>query len=156
MLYLCSAAEKMSAPFTLARPRSQRARVDAGDRRQRARQGGAADRAARRLQARAARSGPETSAFLEALTGEQPTGVEEALERARAIHPLAADLVEPLLSLTLSPTMVEASQKRNVIPARCDVTVDCRLLPGQLPADVEPIIREVLGEGSYELEWIEA
>jgi acetylornithine deacetylase/succinyl-diaminopimelate desuccinylase-like protein len=100
--------------------------------------------------------GPETSALLEALTGETPTGVEEALERARAIHPLAGDLVEPLLSMTLSPTMIQASQKRNVIPARCDVIVDCRLLPGQLPADAETVIREVLGEGAYELEWIEA
>jgi acetylornithine deacetylase/succinyl-diaminopimelate desuccinylase-like protein len=90
------------------------------------------------------------------LTGEQPASVEEALARARAIHPLAGDLVEPLVSLTLSPTMVAASQKRNVIPARCDVVVDCRLLPGQLPADVEPLIRETLGEGSHELEWIEA
>ena len=100
--------------------------------------------------------GPETSALLEALTGEEPRGVEDALAAARAVHPLAADLVEPLLSLTLSPTMIVASQKRNVIPARCDVTVDCRLLPGQLPADVEPILREVIGDGSYELNWLEA
>jgi acetylornithine deacetylase/succinyl-diaminopimelate desuccinylase-like protein len=100
--------------------------------------------------------GPETTALLEVLTGEKPAGVEEALERARAIHPLAGDLVEPLLSLTLSPTMIAASQKRNVIPARCDVTVDCRLLPGQVPAEIEPLIREVLGEASYDLQWIEA
>jgi hypothetical protein len=36
------------------------------------------------------------------------------------------------------------------------VTVDCRLLPGQLPSDAEPLIREVLGGGAYDLEWIEA
>jgi acetylornithine deacetylase/succinyl-diaminopimelate desuccinylase-like protein len=100
--------------------------------------------------------GPETTALLRVLTGEEPEGVEEALERAQAIHPLAGELVEPLLSMTLSPTMIEASQKRNVIPARCLVTVDCRLLPGQLPSDAEPLIREVLGEGAYDLEWIEA
>ncbi len=155
VLYLCSAAEKMSAPFTLAvHGRSGHASMP-----------GIADnalvKAARLIERLAAYRpertlGPETAAFLEVLTGERPTGVEEALGRARAIHPLAGDLVEPLLSLTLSPTMVVASQKRNVIPARCDVTVDCRLLPGQLPADAEPLIREVLGEGSYELEWIEA
>ena len=155
VLYLCSAAEKMSAPFTLAvHGRSGHASMP-----------GIADnalvKAARLIERLAAYRpertlGPETAAFLEALTGERPTGVEEALGRARAIHPLAGDLVEPLLSLTLAPTMVEASQKRNVIPARCDVIVDCRLLPGQLPADAEPLIREVLGEGSYELEWIEA
>ena len=37
----------------------------------------------------------------------------------------------------------------------CDVTVDCRLLPGQQPEDVEPEIRAALGAGDCELEWIE-
>ena len=68
-------------------------------------------------------------AFLEAVLGEVPP-VEVALDRARALHPLAAELVAPLLSATLSPTMIEASRKRNVIPGSCTVEVDCRLLPG--------------------------
>ena len=59
---------------------------------------------------------PEVQAFLEAVLGEVPP-LEDALERARTLHPLAAELVEPLLSLTLSPTMIEASRQRNVIPA---------------------------------------
>jgi acetylornithine deacetylase/succinyl-diaminopimelate desuccinylase-like protein len=41
------------------------------------------------------------------------------------------------------------------VPGTCEVVVDRRLLPGQSPADVEPILREVLGEGDYELETIE-
>ena len=49
--------------------------------------------------------------------------------------------------------MIEASQKRNVIPGRCEVTVDCRLLPGQTEAEAEAIVLEWLGEGDYELEW---
>jgi acetylornithine deacetylase/succinyl-diaminopimelate desuccinylase-like protein len=69
---------------------------------------------------------------------------------------MLAALVEPLLSLTLSPTMIDASHQRNVIPALCEVTVDCRLLPEQSPADVEPLIRAVLGNGDYDLEWMEA
>jgi acetylornithine deacetylase/succinyl-diaminopimelate desuccinylase-like protein len=155
VLYLCSTAEKMSAPFRLTvHGRSGHASMP-----------GIADNALvkaatliERLAAfRPERTlGPETSALLEALTGEPPGSVDEALERARAVHPLAGDLVEPLVSLTLSPTMVAASKKRNVIPARCDVVVDCRLLPGQVPADAEPLIREALGEGAYDLEWIEA
>jgi acetylornithine deacetylase/succinyl-diaminopimelate desuccinylase-like protein len=153
--YLCSTAEKMSAPFLLTvHGRSGHASMP-----------GIADNALVKAAALIERLaayrpertlGPETSALLEALTGEHPAGVAEALERARAVHPLAGELVEPLLSLTLSPTMIDASQKRNVIPARCAVTVDCRLLPGQTPADAEPLIREVLGDGSYDLQWIEA
>ena len=53
--------------------------------------------------------------------------------------------------------MISASQKRNVIPAVCEVEVDCRLLPGQHPEHVEPMIRAVLGgDIDYDLEWIEA
>ena len=72
---------------------------------------------------------PEVEAFLQVVLGEVPP-VEEALERARALHPLAAELVEPLLSLTVAPTMAQASGKRNVIPALCEIVVDCRILPG--------------------------
>jgi acetylornithine deacetylase/succinyl-diaminopimelate desuccinylase-like protein len=57
--------------------------------------------------------------------------------------------------MTVAPTMVSASQKRNVIPSLCEVTVDCRLLPGQGHAEAESLIRELLGEGDWELEWIE-
>ena len=92
--------------------------------------------------------------FLELVLGDVPPA-EEALARARALHPLAAELVEPLLTFTLSPTMIEASRKRNVIPAVCEITVDCRLLPGRTPEDVEPVLRAALDGGDYELEWIE-
>ena len=44
--------------------------------------------------------------------------------------------------------MITASQKRNVIPALTEVTVDCRLLPGQTQAGVEPMLRAWLGEGA--------
>jgi len=56
----------------------------------------------------------------------------------------------------LSPTKITASQKRNVIPAVCDVTVDSRLLPGMTPDDQQAIVHEVLGDGDYELQVLEA
>ena len=65
-------------------------------------------------------------------------------------------LVEPLLAFTLSPTMIDASHQRNVIPAQCVITVDCRLLPETTPADVEPLVRAALGNGAYDLEFDEA
>jgi acetylornithine deacetylase/succinyl-diaminopimelate desuccinylase-like protein len=99
--------------------------------------------------------GPETEAMIEAVAG-QPLAAHEALELARSTDEAAAELLEPLLSLTLSPTIISASERRNVIPHLCRVDVDCRLLPGQTQADVEPALREALGQGDYELEWIEA
>jgi acetylornithine deacetylase/succinyl-diaminopimelate desuccinylase-like protein len=151
--YLCSVAEKMSAPFIVrVHGRSGHASVP-----------GIADnalvKAGRYVEALAryvpdATLIPEVRRFLELVLGEVPP-LDQALERARELHPLAAELVEPLLSLTLAPTMIEASRQRNVIPAVCEVTVDCRLLPGSTPEDVDPLLRAALGDGDYELEWIE-
>jgi len=92
--------------------------------------------------------------LVEAIAG-RPLEAAEALQLARELDPAAAELLEPLLSLTLSPTMISASERRNVIPHLCEVVVDCRLLPGQTQAEVEPMLREVLGEGDYDFDWIE-
>jgi acetylornithine deacetylase/succinyl-diaminopimelate desuccinylase-like protein len=153
--YLLAAAEKMSAPFTLkVTGRSGHASVP-----------GIADNAlvkAAELIRRIAehrppkRYTPETEELVRAATGGELPHVDEAVAAAeRVTGPLARSLVEPLLSTTLSPTMISASAKRNVIPALCEVVVDCRILPGETPEDVEPGLRRVLGEGGYTLEWIE-
>ncbi len=153
VFYLCAVAEKMSAPFRLhVRGRSGHASMPA-----------IADNALVKAAPYIDALGrydppkqviPEVHRFLELVLGEAPP-LETALDRARALHPLAAELVEPLLSLTLSPTLIEASRQRNVIPARCVVTVDCRLLPGMTPEDADPLVRAALGPGDYELEWFE-
>jgi acetylornithine deacetylase/succinyl-diaminopimelate desuccinylase-like protein len=98
--------------------------------------------------------GPEVAGFLDAVLGEQPPPAE-VIDRLRAVDPLAVEIVEPLLSFTLSPTMISASERRNVIPGSCEVVVDRRLLPGQLPEDVDPVLRGLLGGDGYELETIE-
>ncbi len=152
--YLCSSAEKMSSPFRL------RVRGHAGH----ASVPGIADnalvKAAPLIERLAAyrpelRLGPETSAMIQAVVG-QELEPEEALRLARETDEAAAELLEPLLAFTLSPTMISASERRNVIPHLCEVEVDCRLLPGQTQDEVEPVLREVLGDGDYSLEWIEA
>ena len=52
--------------------------------------------------------------------------------------------------------MIEASKRRNVIPGTVELVVDRRLLPGQSPEDIEPIMRQILGDsGDYDLETIE-
>jgi len=152
-LYLCSTAEKMSSPFRL------RVHGRAGH----ASMPGIADNAltkAAPLIERLAAYRPElrleeeADALVQTIAG-QKLGAEEALALARELDPYAAETLEPLLSLTLSPTMISASGQRNVIPSTCEVVVDCRLLPGQTQAEVEPLLRDVLGEGDYDFEWIE-
>jgi acetylornithine deacetylase/succinyl-diaminopimelate desuccinylase-like protein len=97
---------------------------------------------------------PEVEGFLAVLLGDIPEP-GEALARARAVAPLAAELIEPLLGMTVSPTKAHASDKRNVIPALCEITVDSRLLPGQTPEEGEATVRAWLGAGDYELVNIE-
>jgi acetylornithine deacetylase/succinyl-diaminopimelate desuccinylase-like protein len=93
--------------------------------------------------------------FLRVLLGDPPAAAD-ALAAAREIAPLAAEIVEPLLAMTCAPTKAHASDKRNVIPALCEITVDTRLLPGQTPAGAAAAIRQFLGDGDYELENVEA
>jgi acetylornithine deacetylase/succinyl-diaminopimelate desuccinylase-like protein len=151
--YLCATAEKMSAPFRLVvHGRSGHASMP-----------GIADnalvKAAALIQTLAAYRpepsiGPEVAGFLEAVLGEQPEP-GQVLARLAEIDQLAVETIEPLLSFTLAPTMIHASERRNVIPGTCEVVVDRRLLPGQTPEDVDPIVRELLGDGDYDLETIE-
>jgi acetylornithine deacetylase/succinyl-diaminopimelate desuccinylase-like protein len=152
--YVCTTAEKMSSPFRLrVRGRSGHASMP-----------GIADNALVKAAGLIERLGelrpepvlgPELEAMLATLNGGKAPAPRDVLPFAQSISPLAAAFIEPLLSLTVSPTMIEASRKRNVVPALCDVTVDCRLLPGQTQAEAEAVLREALGEGDYELEWLE-
>jgi acetylornithine deacetylase/succinyl-diaminopimelate desuccinylase-like protein len=155
VFYVCATAEKMSAPFLLrVHGRSGHASMPA-----------IADNAlvkAAQLIDRLVAFRPEpqlqqeVEAFLRAVLGDVPSA-GSVLERTRGVDTAVTELVEPLLALTLAPTMISASEKRNVIPAVCEVTVDCRLLPGQHPAGVEPMIRAVLGgDIAYDLEFLEA
>jgi acetylornithine deacetylase/succinyl-diaminopimelate desuccinylase-like protein len=152
-VYLCTTAEKMSAPFRLrVHGRSGHASMPAiAD--------NALVRAARLIERVAAvkqppRLIPETEALLARL-GDVPKPAE--LEGVVAELPLEVrQMVEPMLGFAISPTKISASERTNVIPGACEVVCDCRLLPGETPEDVEPLIIAGLGEDSYDLEWTEA
>ena len=142
--YVCTVAEKMSAPF----------RIRVHGRSGHASMPGIADNALVKAAPLVERLAayrppqvvePEVAAFLRALDAELDT-----------LPVTARELIDPLLGPTFSPTIISASQKRNIIPATCDVVVDCRLPPGTTPADFEPAIRDALGDGTYELEFLEA
>jgi acetylornithine deacetylase/succinyl-diaminopimelate desuccinylase-like protein len=151
-VYLCSTAEKMSSPFRLrVRGRSGHASMP-----------GIADNALVRAAGLIDRLGsfevtprllPETEAFFAAL-GPVPDEAEIRSSLA-ALEPAVRAMVEPMLGLTVSPTIIDASRQRNVIPGLCEVICDCRLLPGQTQSEAEASIRAWLGPDAYELDWIE-
>lgn len=91
---------------------------------------------------------PAAEACLGALLG-HPTGDPgEALAEVRSIDARLAALIEPMLGVTVAPTMIQASEKENVIPSRCSVRVDCRVPPGFGEEHVRRRIEELFGTES--------
>jgi acetylornithine deacetylase/succinyl-diaminopimelate desuccinylase-like protein len=78
----------------------------------------------------------------------EQAALREALERVRASSAAIADyLLEPMMSVTMSPTVVSASRKENVIPSVAEVLVDTRAPPERGEAHVRAEIERVLGPG---------
>ncbi|MGZ5313311.1 MAG: M20 family metallopeptidase [Solirubrobacterales bacterium] len=110
-------------------------------------------------------STPDTDLFLERLLGSPEPDLDAALERIRSANaPLADLLAEPMLGVTLAPTMAEASGKENVIPSQAEILVDCRVPPEMEGSEVRQRIESVLGQGGpggeaeeppYEVEFID-
>jgi len=79
-----------------------------------------------------------------------------ALHALRERDPTLAGFVEPMMSVTLAPTVISASEKINVLPSHARLQVDCRVPPGHGEETALRRIREVLGDdGSYEIEFHE-
>ena len=141
--YVCATAEKLTAPFTIfVKGRSGHASMPS-----------IADNAlikAATLIDRIAAFRPEqelqqeVETFTRTVLGElPPTG--EIVDRVGALDEITGEVVRALLAPTFSPTIISASHKRNVIPALVELEVDCRLLPGQTPEQIEPVVRSMLG-----------
>src|SRR5262245_48709293 len=119
---------------------------------------------ARYLAALTEQPAPEPSevgeALLEAIFGQAFVGEEglrAGIERLRAEEPLLTDyLVEPMLGVTLTPTIAEAGKKANVIPSEAEALIDCRVPPGYGEDEALRQLQALIGEGDYEVEFSEA
>jgi acetylornithine deacetylase/succinyl-diaminopimelate desuccinylase-like protein len=101
---------------------------------------------------------PPGVACLEVLLGAAADDVGAALAQVRAAEPRLAALLDPMMGVTIAPTMIRASEKENVIPSRCTVRVDCRVPPGMGEAHVRRRIAELLGDeerSGYDIEFSE-
>ncbi len=63
------------------------------------------------------------------------------------------NVLQAMVTNTLSPTMLQAGTKVTVIPTTAEAGIDCRLVPGQTPEDVIKEIHAVVGE-DIELETV--
>jgi acetylornithine deacetylase/succinyl-diaminopimelate desuccinylase-like protein len=97
---------------------------------------------------------PEPDAIFAAL-GIDSEDLGAALAEVEARNPLVAVLLEPMLGVTLTPTMVSASEKINVIPAQARLRVDCRVPPERGEEHALARIREAVGDDSARIEFDE-
>jgi acetylornithine deacetylase/succinyl-diaminopimelate desuccinylase-like protein len=97
---------------------------------------------------------PEPEAFLRAL-GLDPGDLEGAVRTITEKDGRVAVLVEPMLGVTLTPTMISASAKINVIPSRAELGIDCRVPPELGEEAVLSALRGLIGEDGYEVRFHE-
>jgi len=57
-----------------------------------------------------------------------------------------------LIRNTITPTVLQGSTKTNVIPEQATAELDCRLLPGERPADFIVLLREVIADDNVRVE----
>jgi acetylornithine deacetylase/succinyl-diaminopimelate desuccinylase-like protein len=72
-------------------------------------------------------------------------------DRILAVLGERGQVIAPLLRNTVSPTILHASDKINVIPGQVTLELDGRLLPGYTPADMLAELSRLLG-GDLEIE----
>jgi acetylornithine deacetylase/succinyl-diaminopimelate desuccinylase-like protein len=58
----------------------------------------------------------------------------------------SVNMLKALVTNTVSPTILRAGSKVNVIPSVAEADIDCRLLPGQTPEDGIKEIKQIVGE----------
>lgn len=96
---------------------------------------------ARFLERAAAAMPPAIATILRGLASDDPATSSRAAEAMRAAcDPMYARALDALLRDTISPDVIHAGLKYNVIPGDAMVEVDCRILPGT----TEPQMRQIL------------
>jgi acetylornithine deacetylase/succinyl-diaminopimelate desuccinylase-like protein len=88
----------------------------------------------------------DVAAALLARLGADPNDPAGALAQIASVDPILPIIIEPMLGVTLTPTMAHASDKVNVIPSRAQIKIDCRVPPGLGEEAARRRIEQVLGD----------
>jgi acetylornithine deacetylase/succinyl-diaminopimelate desuccinylase-like protein len=101
---------------------------------------------ARFLELAAAVLPPATAAILRGLGSTDPATASRAADAlTAACDPMYARALSALLRDTISPDVIHAGVKYNVIPGQAEIEVDCRILPGTSEPQMRAILVERLG-----------
>jgi acetylornithine deacetylase/succinyl-diaminopimelate desuccinylase-like protein len=87
---------------------------------------------------------PEAARMIRSLASSEPR--LEAAAVARVCDPSQVRALQALLRDTISPNVVHAGIKYNVIPGEAVIELDCRVLPGTTEADMRARLLDRLGD----------
>jgi acetylornithine deacetylase/succinyl-diaminopimelate desuccinylase-like protein len=87
---------------------------------------------------------PDQAALVDAIGGEDPRRAEAAI--SRLCDPMYARAIRALVRDSISPDVIHAGVKYNVIPGEAMVEIDCRVLPGTTPDDMREEVLARLGD----------
>ncbi|MFA6004320.1 MAG: M20/M25/M40 family metallo-hydrolase [Elusimicrobiota bacterium] len=93
-------------------------------------------------QQHASATAPLKSAIYDVLSADMGVELDQATDRLAGIDPEYAAMLRD----TLTPTVLEAGYKSNVVPARARAVFNARLMPGRDPAVFLDQVREVIAE----------
>jgi acetylornithine deacetylase/succinyl-diaminopimelate desuccinylase-like protein len=98
---------------------------------------------------------PEVATMVAALGIDTNDDAAAALAELERIDSRLAIMLEPLMGVTFSPTMIRASEKVNVIPGRAYLKVDCRVPPGSGEEAVRAALEQVVESDGWTLDFDE-
>jgi len=75
---------------------------------------------------------------------QNPAAGDQILDMLAQKDKVMAEEVRAMLRMTIAPTIIRGGVKENIIPSECEVVFDCRILPGQNPADAMKEIKGLL------------
>ena len=64
--------------------------------------------------------------------------------------------IQGMLYNTISPTILQAGMKTNVLPEQCELTLDCRLVPGETPEHFLEQLQNVINDSRVALEVLQS
>ena len=85
----------------------------------------------------------EAARMLRALAGDDPRLAEAAIDGL--CEPMSARVVRALLRDTVSPNIIQAGVKYNVIPGEATIELDCRVLPGTSEEAMREAVEDRIG-----------
>jgi acetylornithine deacetylase/succinyl-diaminopimelate desuccinylase-like protein len=86
----------------------------------------------------------------------QRTALDYTLQLFASRHFKEERSVQAMLYNTVSPTILRAGEKTNVLPEVCELTLDCRLLPGETPGHFLEEIKAMVNDPTVSYEILQA